>query len=389
MFATRKILILSMFLFVLTACKKEAENTNAKIQSSAVQVPVITVEPQSVPLTFTYGARAVGYKDTQVRARVGGILLKRYYTEGTPVQEGDLLFEIDQAPYKVALAQAKAKLSQVKAQLSAAETQWIRISKLFKDRIVSEKSRDEAKSNLDSLKASVEAAQAEVDAAELNLGYTQVRAPISGITSLETQSEGSLIVANSDSSLLTTITQVNPIYVIFSAADTELYKLGSMIESGQISNPRKNEDGSQAREVYASLTYNNGTKYSEQGKFDFINPTVDEKTGTIKIRAVFPNPDKTILPGMFVRLNIKGLTRVNALVVPQEAVMQGAEGPILYRVNIHNQVEAVDVETGFTTPDGQWIIDSGLNAGDKVIVGGLMQLSVGQSVTPVAANPSK
>ena len=385
---SKNLCIVSMLVLALTACKPQAEN-KTKAQAGAANVPVVVVEPQSIPLTFTYGARAIGYKDTQVRARVGGILLKRYYVEGSPVKEGDLLFEIDPEPYKVALSQAKAKLSQAKAQLSAAETQWIRISKLFKDRIVSEKSRDEARANLDSLKASTEAAQAEVDSAELNLGYTQVRAPISGITSLETQSEGSLIVANSDSSLLTTITQVDPIYVIFSAADTELYKLGSMIESGQISNPRKNEDGSQSREVYASLTYNNGVEYPEQGRFNFVNPTVDENTGTIKIRAVFPNPERTILPGQFVRLNIKGLTRVNALVVPQEAVMQGAEGEMVYRVNIHNQVEAVNIETGFTTPNGEWIVDKGLNAGDKVIVGGLMQLAPGQVVNPVSENLPK
>lgn len=385
---SKNLCIVSILVLALTACKPQAEN-KTKAQAGATNVPVVTVEPQSIPLTFTYGARAIGYKDTQVRARVGGILLKRYYVEGSPVKEGDLLFEIDPQPYKVALSQAKAKLSQAKAQLSAAETQWIRISKLFKDRIVSEKSRDEARANLDSLKASAEAAQAEVDSAELNLGYTQVRAPISGITSLETQSEGSLIVANSDSSLLTTITQVDPIYVIFSAADTELYKLGSMIESGQISNPRKNEDGSQSREVYASLTYNNGVEYPEQGRFNFVNPTVDENTGTIKIRAVFPNPERTILPGQFVRLNIKGLTRVNALVVPQEAVMQGAEGEMVYRVNVHNQVEAVNIETGFTTPNGEWIVDKGLNAGDKVIVGGLMQLAPGQVVNPVSENLPK
>jgi len=385
---SKNLCIVSILVLTLTACKPQAEN-KTKAQAGATNVPVVTVEPQSIPLTFTYGARAIGYKDTQVRARVGGILLKRYYVEGSPVKEGDLLFEIDPQPYKVALSQAKAKLSQAKAQLSAAETQWVRISKLFKDRIVSEKSRDEARANLDSLKASAEAAQAEVDSAELNLGYTQVRAPISGITSLETQSEGSLIVANSDSSLLTTITQVDPIYVIFSAADTELYKLGSMIESGQISNPRKNEDGSQSREVYASLTYNNGVEYPEQGRFNFVNPTVDENTGTIKIRAVFPNPERTILPGQFVRLNIKGLTRVNALVVPQEAVMQGAEGEMVYRVNIHNQVEAVNIETGFTTPNGEWIVDKGLNAGDKVIVGGLMQLAPGQIVNPVSENLPK
>lgn len=131
------------------------------------------------------------------------------------------------------------------------------------------------------------------------------------------------------------------------------------------------------------MSYNNGNTYEHQGKFDFVNPTIDENTGTIKIRAVFDNPDKKIVPGQFVRINIEGLTRVNALVVPQEAVMQGANGSLVYRVNANNQVEAVNVETGFTTPDGQWIIDNGLNAGDKVITGGLMLLTPGQSVAPM------
>ena len=231
----RGILKLGMIgmLAVVAACDQKAETQNTQHQAQSVPVPVVEVEPQSVPLTFTYAARAQGSKETEVRARVGGILLKRTYNEGARVNEGDVLFEIDPEPYKVALAQAKAKLSQTKAQLAAAETQWTRISKLFKERIVSEKSRDDAKANLDSLRAGVEAAQAEVDAAQLNLNYTQVKAPISGITSMEAQSEGSLIVANSDSSLLTHITQVDPIYVIFSAADNELFKLGSMIADGK------------------------------------------------------------------------------------------------------------------------------------------------------------
>lgn len=383
-----KICLMSL-LVVITACdwKKDTQETSSS--GKAVSVPVMTVEPQSVPLTFTYAARAQGSRETEVRARVGGILLKRNYKEGAQVNEGDVLFEIDPAPYKVALAQAKAKLSQVKAQLAAAETQWQRISKLFKERIVSEKSRDEARADLDGLRASVEAAQAEVDAAQLNFDYTKVRAPISGITSMETQSEGSLIVANSDSSLLTHITQVDPVYVIFSAADSELFKIGSMIADGQISNPRKNEDGTSSSEVYASLSYNNGKTYEHQGKFNFINPTVDESTGTIKIRAVFDNPDRKIFPGQFVRINIEGLVRLNALVVPQEAVMQGADGTLVYRVGAGNRVEAVQVETGFTAPDGGWIIDKGLQPGDRIITGGLLLLTPGQQVTPVSSEAAK
>ena len=274
-----KVFTTALAVLTISACKDE--NNQAAVPSSAPVVEAIKVEPHNVQLSFEYAARVQGSKETEVRARVGGILLKRNYVEGSKVKEGDVLFQIDPEPFEVELLQAKAELSQNQANLKAAETQWERVSKLFKERIVSEKSRDEALANLDSLKATTALAEAKVKSAQLNLNYTTVRAPISGMTSMETQSEGSLIAVNTP---MTTITQFDPAYVIFSASENEIFKLGTMVEQGLIVNPRH------SKTVYAKVKYGNGNIYGYDGEINFVNPSIDETTGTLKLRAVFPNP---------------------------------------------------------------------------------------------------
>lgn len=370
----RAFLMLALVIAV-AGCKDE--NASQNVEAQIPSVAAVKVEPQNIPLTFEYAARAQGSKETEVRARVSGILLKRNYIEGSTVNAGDILFQIDPEPYEVALLQAKARLSQEEAQLRAAETQWERVSKLFKDKIVSEKTRDEARANLDSLKATTDLARAELRSAQLNLDYTTVTAPISGITSLETQSEGSLISATEGGSLLTNITQLDPIYVVFSASDSEMFKLGSMIENGQIVNPRRSKD------IKARIKSGSGKLYPQEGVINFINPTIDENTGTIKLRTIFENPERTIMPGQFVRLVLEGLTRKDAIVLPKEAVMQGAQGSFVYKINDQGLIESVNVETGFTTKEGEWIIDSGLQNGDIVVVNDLMKMRVG---IPAKAN---
>ena len=377
MLTKSKILFLVSTFLSLAACKQEGAK---EVTPQVPDVDVVVVEPQDIPLSFEFSARAQGSKETEVRARVGGILLKRNYVEGSQVQEGSVLFQIDPAPFEVALAQAKAKLAQNKAQLAAAETQWKRIDKLFKERVVSEKNRDDAKATLDSLIASTALAQAEVDSAQLNLDYTTVKAPISGITSLEAQSEGSLITANG---ILTNITQLDPIYVIFSASESDIASLTNMTERGLIRNPQNKN------EIKAKVRTGNDTLYPLDGEINFMNPTIDEKTGTIKLRAVFPNPERRLRPGQFLRLVLEGLTRIDALVVPQEAVMQGASGSFVYVVNDEGLVQGVNVQPGLMTKDGGWIIDTGLKAGDKVIVSGLMKLHPGMKVNPVVETSVK
>ena len=338
------------------------------------QIPVVgavRLEPQNVPLSFEFSARAQGSKETEVRARVGGILLKRNYVEGSAVKEGDILFEIDPDQYQVALDRAEANMAQVEANLKNAEIDWARKEKLAKDRIVSEKALDDARAALDSYKASYMQAKAEVNAAKLNLDYTKVKAPISGITSMEAQSEGSLIGANG---MLTTITQLDPIYVIFSASENEILSLSNMVERGLIRNPYNKS------EIFALVKFSDGSTYNKEGKINFINPSIDESTGTIKLRAVFENPEQRLRPGQFLRLAMEGLTRINALLVPQEAVMQSGAGSYVYRINAEGKVESVSVQTGLVAPDGSWIIDEGLSPGDIVVTTGLMKIRPGMSV---------
>lgn len=373
MFFKSKAFVMLAAVLALGGCKKESG------AGDAAQVPTVAavkVEPQNIPLSFEFAARAQGSKETEVRARVGGILLKRNYVEGSQVEEGSVLFQIDPEPFKVTLNQAKAKLAQVNAELKNAETQWQRTEKLYKEKYASEKARDDARANLDSLAASAQLAQAEVDAAQLNLDYTTVKAPISGITSMEVQSEGSLISATGDSSLLTHITQLDPIYVIFSASENEMLSLTNMVDRGLIRNPENKN------EIKAKVRFGNDVVYPLEGEINFMNSNVDQKTGTIKLRAVFPNPEARLRPGQFLRLIMEGLTRIDALVVPQEAVMQASDGAFVYRVNEQGVVESVSVQTGLMTKDGGWIIDSGLKPGDVVIVSGVMKIRPGMTVKP-------
>lgn len=373
MFFKSKAFVMLAAVLALGGCKKES---GAGDSAQVPTVAAVKVEPQNIPLSFEFVARAQGSKETEVRARVGGILLKRNYVEGSQVEEGSVLFQIDPEPFKVTLNQAKAKLAQVNAELKNAETQWQRTEKLYKEKYASEKARDDARANLDSLAASAQLAQAEVDAAQLNLDYTTVKAPISGITSMEVQSEGSLISATGDSSLLTHITQLDPIYVIFSASENEILSLTNMVDRGLIRNPENKN------EIKAKVRFGNDVVYPLEGEINFMNSNVDQKTGTIKLRAVFPNPEARLRPGQFLRLIMEGLTRIDALVVPQEAVMQASDGAFVYRVNEQGVVESVSVQTGLMTKDGGWIIDSGLKPGDVVIVSGVMKIRPGMTVKP-------
>ena len=351
-------------------------NDQASKQANLMNVDVVNMNTQDIPLSFSFTARAQGYKETEVRARVGGILLKRNYVEGSEVEEGSVLFQIDPEPYEIALKQAEAKLAQNQAELKNAESQLERTDALFKKGYASQKTLDDATAKADSLKATVQMSEANVEEAKLNLSYTTVTAPISGLTSLEAQSEGSLITTSGATGILTTITQINPIYVLFSVSENELMALTNMVDSGKVKNPRESKD------IYAKLELSDGTIYNEEGKINFITPNIDTSTGTVTLRAVFPNNENRIRPGQFLRLMLEGLTRIDALVVPQTAVMQDANGSYVYCLDKENSVKIVSVKTGLSTANGGWIIDDGLKSGDKVIVSDLMKLRQGMKVTP-------
>lgn len=377
MFLKNKLVLASLAVLALTGCDDKKTEQNQKPLDVGVEV----MAARDVPLSFEFAARTQGSKETEVRARVGGILLKRNYIEGSEVEEGSVLFEIDPEPYQVALNQAQAKLEKTTAELKNAKIQLDRTEKLFKQKYASEKAYDDAVANYDSLHAALSSAQADVDAAQLNLDYTKVKAPISGLTSMEAQSEGSLISTSGNTGLLTHITQLDPIYVMFSLSENQMITMGRMVDSGQIRNQPNTSDAVKA--VRAVLHFGDNSVYNQTGEINFVNPSIDSSTGTIKLRAVFPNHDKRLRPGQFMRLTVEGLERANALTVPQEAIMQGSKGSYIYKVNDKNQVEMVNVTTGIATPDGSWIIDSGLHEGDKVVVNNLMKIRSGMTVNPI------
>nr|WP_082805175.1 efflux RND transporter periplasmic adaptor subunit [Pseudomonas sp. BMS12] len=327
------------------------------------EVVVEEAKTETVPLELEYAARTAGYREVQVRAQVSGILQERTYQEGSQVKQGQVLFRIDPRPYEAALGRAKGALAQEQARYRQTERDLKRIRELQKKGFASESELDNAISNFEQSKANIEAAKAEVQAKQIDLDYTTVKAPISGITSKETVSEGSLMVAGDpNASLLTQITQLDPIYVNFAAADRDVERVRAGLLSGNL-----------LREGYhasAVIKFGDGSTYPLEGKVDFTDSLVDRSTGTVSARAVVPNPEQSLLPGQFVRVLIKGINKPNAITVPERAVSQSPNGTFVFIVDDQGLARMRPVTTAQTS-GGRWVVDSGLSAGDRVIVEGL------------------
>ncbi|WP_421200244.1 efflux RND transporter periplasmic adaptor subunit [Aeromonas enteropelogenes] len=363
----------------LTACGGETDP--AANAMPAVPVVVNEVTPVDVPLTTEMVGETAGFREIEVRSRVSGILLKRTYVEGQPVTAGQELFLVDPAPYKVALEQAKGTLAQEQARLNKARADKDRIIPLFKRQVVSRKDYDDTIANYEAAVASLQAAQAKVKEADLNLSYTQVTAPISGMASKSSQSEGSLISTSGDSSLLTTITQFDPLYVNFSYSEQDRLNFEKSVKKGLI-------EAKSATDWRTHIQLADGSTYPEPGRLNFSDTRVDPQTGTIRARAIFDNKDGALLPGQFVRLTIDLGTRKNAIVVPPRAIVQSQADRLVMVVDAENKVSPRPVKLGPTVSSGI-IIDSGLQAGDRYIVEGLMKARPGAVVKPVSAEEMK
>ncbi|RFQ39698.1 efflux RND transporter periplasmic adaptor subunit [Pseudomonas sp. ATCC 13867] len=363
-----------------------------KPAAAAPPPPAVTVEVAksgTVPVTLEYAARTAGYREVEVRAQVSGILQRRTYEEGRPVKEGQVLFRIDPRPYQAALGQAKGSLAQAQARYRQTERDLKRIRELQKKGFASESELDRYISDFEQAKADVEAARANVDAKQIDLNYTTVTAPISGMASKETRSEGSLVAANDpNSSLLTKLTQLDPVYVNFAYPDTEAARLRDGVQSGRLSLPA---DG----KLSAELRFGDGSKYPVDGVVDFTDSFVNTGTGTVNARAVVPNPKNQLIPGQFVRVLIKGIAHKNAVTLPERALAQGPRGTFVYVVDKDGFARVRQVTTSQTV-NGRWIIDAGVDDGDKVIVDGLLKVRPDQPVRAVeggaqepAANPAQ
>lgn len=348
----------------LAGCQNDRDAPKAKDAASEpppLAVSVRRVEMQRVPIALEAVGQAEGSREVEIRARVAGILEKRLYSEGEPVRVGQTLFVIDRAQYEIALAQAQAALSQERARQEQARREAQRLESLASNRAISQREYDDAVSTLKQSTAAIEGAQARIAEAKLNLSYTNVTAPIGGITSRAVRSEGSLVAANTD--LLTTITQVDPIWVRFSLAERDFERI------------RGHE-----RRAEVSLLDREGKVVAKNGRLNFAGSTVDPKLGTVQMRAEFRNGDHRWLPGQFVRVQILAGEQ-QAFLVPQAAVVQNEQAKMVWVVGEEGKAATKPIETG-NWIGADWIVTGGLSPGDAVIVDNLIKLRPGVVVQP-------
>jgi membrane fusion protein (multidrug efflux system) len=334
----------------------------------AMPVTVLAAKVERVPSVVEAVGQTEGAREVEVRARASGIVERQLYKEGEPVRAGATLFQIDRAPYEIALAQARAALAQEQARNEQAKRESGRLKALADDKAISQKEYDDATSTAKQSDAAIVAAQAKVRDAELNLSYTVVTAPIAGISGRAQRSEGSLVSATSDSGLLTTITQTDPIRVRFALSETEFQQLRAGGKQGTV-----------------QLRLPDGKLYAAAGKLNFASSVVDPKLGTVQLRAEFANPDLALLPGQFVRALLTTGER-DAVLVPQLAVLQSDQGRIVWIVGADGKAAPRPVEVAGAS-NNQWIVVNGLKAGDQIIVDNLMKVRPGAAVAPHPPGP--
>jgi membrane fusion protein (multidrug efflux system) len=341
------------------------------------EVNAVTMQPRDLPIQLEYVGQTEGIRDAEVRPRVSGILERWNYTEGSSVRAGQSLFTIDPAPFQVLVARADADLATAQARLVQAQRDIERLKPLLDQGMVSQKAFDDALAAKDVGAAQVKAAQAALAEAKLNVGYTRVEAPISGVASRALVSEGSLVEAQR--TLLTMVSQIDPIRVIFSMAEAERLKLASETAAGRLRMPKANR-------FVVTLLLPDGSTSEKPGIVEFSDVRVNPETGTTEFRAVLPNPGQRLRPGQFVRVRLQGAQYVNALAVPQRAVLEGPQGKMLFVVDEKGLAQPRPVKVGDWAGE-DWVITGGLNPGDRVIVDGVMKIRPGAPVTIAQTQP--
>jgi membrane fusion protein (multidrug efflux system) len=357
----------------LAACDRgdaAARAAQAPSPPVAVAARVREAVPQDVPIVLEAVGQVQGSKEVEIRARVSGILLKQLYNEGQLVKAGAPLFQIDPAPYEIALAQAQAQLAQERARQEQTGREANRLKDLARERVISQKEFDDAVSAQKLSAASLQAAEANVRQAELNLSYTRVTAPVSGVTGRIARSEGSLVTAGQDSSLLTTLIQVEPAWVRFSVSESDLAK----VAGGKLT-PGAGQD--------IRLVLPDESLYPLKGRLNFAATQIDSRLATQELRAEFANPKVRLLPGQFVRVRITAGTYRNAFLVPQSAVFQNEKGHYLFVLDGERRAQIRPVQTGDWS-GANWLVLAGLKAGDRVVLDNLLKLRPGVPVNPQA-----
>lgn len=402
----RRLAISLLPVLLLAACSKSQDN-NPMAHMPPPEVSVVEIQPSDVPVSFEYIGQTIGSREVEVRARVTGHVEKRLYEEGGLVKAGQPLFQLDARPLAMAAAAAKAAVATAEADIARAEAtvaqarrERERLSPLAEARAISRKEADDATSLEQISQAEVKAAQARLEQAraqqreaQLNLEYATITAPITGMAGRALRQEGSLVNAAGDS-LLTTLVQLDPLYVAFNVADSERQKMDQEMAEGSLMLPK---GGFNVR-----LLQRDGSQIGQVGKINFISSTVSNQTGTLEMRGQLANPGYKLKSGLFVRVMLEGATRPNALTVPQRAVLEGPTSKIVM-VAIKNKDGAwvaeprpITVGEWVSAPDAEkaWVVKSGIKAGDQVIYDGLMKvrpgapISLGKPAQPQAATPA-
>ncbi|RXV64443.1 efflux RND transporter periplasmic adaptor subunit [Burkholderia stabilis] len=371
-------LILSMPLIaaltVCTGCKKPA----AIPALGAPEVTVVTIAPRDTPVDFEFTAQTQSSHEVEIRARVDGFLDKRTYVEGQMVKSGQTLFQMDHKPFDAALQTAKGQLAQQQARLNVAKENLARVRPLAAQNALSKKDLDDAVGNVQQAEAAVIAAQGQVQTAQLNLGYTTIKSPITGLSSFARQQDGSYVTATA-AGLLTYIYQLDPMWVNFSISENEMLKRRDEIAKGKLRFPPNDE-------FVVTLVLADGTEFPQRGRINFANPAFSTDTGTFLVRAVFDNPNGTLRPGQFVRARVSGATRPGAVLVPQRAVLQGAKSHYVWVVDNESKAHQRVVEVGEWHGD-DWFVTDGLKAGERVVVDGAIRVAPDTPLKIVAGAP--
>jgi membrane fusion protein (multidrug efflux system) len=340
------------------------------------QVTVFKVQRQTIPGQFEWVGQAAASKSVEIRAQVSGVIVDRPYVEGTDVPEGKILFRIDPRTYLANYESAKARMAEAEATLANAERTLKRLKPLLQQQAVSAQDVDNAQAAYDQARAAVLDAKAAVDAAKKNYDDTFVRAEVGGRAGRALMEVGALTSGPTEQ--LTTVDQVDPIYVYFNPSDQDVLQWRRDIASKRLMLPGGMLD------VQATLS--DGSVFGQTGKLNFVALVLQPTTGALQLRAKFPNPQHTLLPGQFLRVRLLGVKRTDAILVPQRAVQQGLTGPFVYVLTDGNRVSARPVAA--TAWQGtRWIIDDGLKPGDEVIVDGTQKIVPGRPVRPVAYRP--
>lgn len=373
-----QLLILSLAL--LTSCERNPQSAHGgppAAPAGPLEVEVFTVKTTPVTLTQELPGRISAFRVAEVRARVNGIVLKRLFTEGSDVKEGQLLYEIDPAPYQTALDSAQATLARAEAQLAAANLKEERYKTLIGSNAISKQDYDDAVANKRISEADVLSAKATVQTARINLTYTKVPSPVAGRIGISQVTEGAY-VQTSSATLLATVQQLDRVYVDVTQPSSELLRLKRDLTSGRLKADKTGK-------AQVKLVHENGDIHPEEGTLEVSDVTVNAMTNSVTIRAIFPNPRGDLLPGLFVRARLEEGSNPDAILVPQPAVSRNPKGePTALIVGADNMVELRVLQTPRAV-GSQWLVASGLKPGDQVIVSNLQKVRPGIPVKVVAA----